>query len=404
MTDSLNNGILSGYRSLGLGAGQSPIPVPPFLPSSVPARINRTVKRSLESLQELLQIRKRLKIHDNPVSHPVAALLVVTPVIPATALVSITLQISHPVAALLVATPVIPATALVSITLQMLYDMVVIGKERWEELFPGDIFEFGDDQVACGAASMPDDLIQRLMQPCDLFPGNRVMDTRIVLRIPKTVNGQPFVLKRFEELLKRKLTGFRGVCSKIIEKYGDEPIEDSYWVMITKQLLNDSIGIGKKAAVAQLRALSVRSEVQYGFPKALEAASVFFFLFIKKPVQNLKFYCLETVRSGAATRTSSIYANVNEKGLWLSVGASSKIIPKIGTVAVARFGTRTPNLGIANTERLSPGLFLSAFKRSAPPLLLSHPSFEDEDFDLENFPPPPPTPPPPPSYPPPRPE
>lgn len=78
-----------------------------------------------------------------------------------------------------------------------------------------------------------------------MVPKKKGKDNLMLVRLPKTLNGE-LTLRRLGELSKKYLTDFRDktgyafVWPGIMDRLGDQPIDRSQWVIMTKNILRGS--------------------------------------------------------------------------------------------------------------------------------------------------------------------
>src|ERR1700722_18043860 len=79
-----------------------------------------------------------------------------------------------------------------------------------------------------------------------VFPGKSAKDSLMLVRLPKTLNGQ-LTLKSLGELAKRYFqdsdTGYRFIWPAITHELENKSIDKSRWVLMTKDALPRSRGI-----------------------------------------------------------------------------------------------------------------------------------------------------------------
>ncbi|MCB1112658.1 MAG: hypothetical protein H7A37_03470 [Chlamydiales bacterium] len=115
--------------------------------------------------------------------------------------------------------------------------------------------------------SVPRELLEELDKPSPYFDGKKVSETAKLFFIPKGLT-----LNNMGELAKSPIEGnkvekgYWYMCSLIEQKHGDIPVQKSYWVLMTTDVIPDSRG---KRRDEQL-ALASRVE-GYDAPNLLEA-------------------------------------------------------------------------------------------------------------------------------------
>jgi hypothetical protein len=122
-----------------------------------------------------------------------------------------------------------------------------------------------------------------LRSPCPAFRGKRVFESHVLFRMPRTVgrtaDGQeiPLTLKTLGELARKYFpntqndTGYREISRNIVDQHGDTPIDESCWMLMTRELLEESRAksfADQQAMVADLADELGRRGV-YAFPDTL---------------------------------------------------------------------------------------------------------------------------------------
>lgn len=132
------------------------------------------------------------------------------------------------------------------------------GKTVWNTYF-GDVGE---------EPPLPAYIDTLLCSPCPFWPGKQVKDTHLLVLIPRTVNGQPFTLKRLVDLVKTPLGG--GQATQIdgcrswldaVQAHASNPAPASHWVLMPKYALPKSPGKTYDVQRAAVNALDAAYEV-----------------------------------------------------------------------------------------------------------------------------------------------
>ena len=151
---------------------------------------------------------------------------------------------------------------------QSLQIPVVFGSQEWSQYFG----EVGT------ALSLPSDIDEILDGLCPFWPDKAVKDTHLLVLIPATVDGEPFSLDLLERLIQCPKGGgcetkYHGYTfSSVQEQFGTQSPKDSYWVLMTRDVLEGSRGkdyASQKALVAQ----HASTDLSYELPGILEAAT-----------------------------------------------------------------------------------------------------------------------------------
>lgn len=138
------------------------------------------------------------------------------------------------------------------------------GKQVWANYFG----EIGEEPP------LPTNLIQLLNSPCPIWANKQTCQTHLLVLIPATINGKPFTLKLLRELIKKPNVGlkttYRSFC---LGEYQDQPVSQSYWILMTRKILEGSSGKEYEAQIAQIQGLTQKTGTLYGPPRIIEAAT-----------------------------------------------------------------------------------------------------------------------------------
>ena len=151
---------------------------------------------------------------------------------------------------------------------QMAISIEAFGAKAWEKYF-GEV----------GAEPrLPSDIAEILGSACPFRAGQVVKDTHLLVLIPARVAGKPFSLNLLGELIQRPKGG--GCATKhnyydsnVREQLGTRSPRYSYWVLMTRDVLEGSRKkdyVSQKALVAHHAS---RTGLPYALPGALEAAT-----------------------------------------------------------------------------------------------------------------------------------
>jgi hypothetical protein len=147
------------------------------------------------------------------------------------------------------------------------------GAEEWKRHF-GDVGS---------APSLPSDIGTVLGGPCPFWPGKKVRDTHLLVLIPASVNGAPFTLDLLGALIQHPKNGghqtqYRFYDDKVRAQLGAKSADRSYWLLMTRDVLEGSRAKGHKAQRALVAGYAKRTDLPYTdfpyrLPRALEAAA-----------------------------------------------------------------------------------------------------------------------------------
>jgi hypothetical protein len=160
-----------------------------------------------------------------------------------------------------------PSTPIITPVLQptpITIPAYAFGKAKWAT-------HFGDIGVE---PTLPSNINQILQGPCPIWPGKTVQETYILVLIPATVNGQPFTLTTLGELIKNSKTGPATQYRYFnLGEYRDAPVNQSYWTLMSKDVIDGSRKQNYKTQFAQVAALAQSTGIAHVVPKVLEAAT-----------------------------------------------------------------------------------------------------------------------------------
>jgi hypothetical protein len=144
----------------------------------------------------------------------------------------------------------------------------VFGVEEWCQYF-------GEVGVA---PPLPSDIDQTLNGSCPFWTEKKVRDTHLLVLIPATVNGKPFSLTLLGELVQQAQGGgystqYRYYGSSTKKQFGAQSPPASYWVLMTRDVLEDSRGRTYSSQQALLAGHAKRTKLPYELPSVLEAAT-----------------------------------------------------------------------------------------------------------------------------------
>lgn len=175
------------------------------------------------------------------------------------------------------------------------------------------------------APPMPLDIETTWQKACYFHPhSKKIKHSHICVYIPKAIGGKPFTLKILSNIAKRYFPhnkeGFIYILPSIAQDFESKPIQKSYWVLMTKEALPETINrIISRESIFPSGSL-------YSIPKTLEVVSCilasYFIsqkkterLFIDDPLSYT--YCEE--RSGECYNV--IVGGFSEKGFSITQSA-----------------------------------------------------------------------------------
>ena len=129
------------------------------------------------------------------------------------------------------------------------------------------------------APPLPDDIVQIMESPCPFWKGKQVKDTHLLALIPSRVGGQPLTLDYLGELIKSPKGGgpatqYAYYWDEARKAIGNQSSERSYWVLMTRDVLDGSRDKSYQDQCALVADHANRTGLAYEVPGALEAAVV----------------------------------------------------------------------------------------------------------------------------------
>jgi F-box domain/Ring finger domain len=157
----------------------------------------------------------------------------------------------------------------------VIYREIAFGNDKWAQRFGKDVVKDEDSKEEFSSFPL-NDFIADCKKFKSIFPEKNAKDSLMLVRLPKTLNGQ-LTLKSLGELVKKYFsdsnTCYRFIWPGIVDELGDKSIDKSRWVLMTKDVLpgsrNKSYGEQQKI-VAEL---AKKSLISYEVPDTLESAA-----------------------------------------------------------------------------------------------------------------------------------
>lgn len=164
----------------------------------------------------------------------------------------------------------------------------VFGEKEWTDYFgrvpPAPAYPPGIEEIWRG--------------PCPIFPEKKVNETHLFVYLPATVNGQPLTLKSLRMLAEQHFSrraevdakaGTEKACGlfhpEIETRYGDQPIGNSCWVLMTNKCLPNSQLLCFSKQQLLIDRLVTRSLLMYEVPKILDAAVCLLARFVSSKIR-----------------------------------------------------------------------------------------------------------------------
>lgn len=234
----------------------------------------------------------------------------------------------------------IPAAALNPLA-QGKLPAIAFGKAEWEK-YVGDI---GVEPP------LPGNIYQILQSPCPFQPGKTIGETHLLTLIPRTVDRDPLTLNSLCELVKNpkqghKLkSGYWLFYEPVESNFGDTPNPNSYWVLVSKEIIPNSLAKRYEVQLQLLQEFNQRSPIQYEAPTMQEAATSILMEYIRSgnrlykndhnacPTQ-ISTNCREIVTIKAPMHTT--VGGLNEDGILITLNVFHEMTV-VGLAAAHRF-------------------------------------------------------------------
>ena len=171
------------------------------------------------------------------------------------------------------------------------YQDIAFSSPKWARCFGEDIVKEEDRQEEF--SSLPMNIAEILKSPGPAFPGKRVIDTHMLVRLPKTLNGE-LSLNSLGNLTKlyfpENSQGYLEADPIILEELGDRPINKSYWVLMTKGILP-----GSKNKYYDEQQKIVANLLGYEIPETLECTACILSQYFDSRVRLFSGYNLQDI-------------------------------------------------------------------------------------------------------------
>lgn len=164
--------------------------------------------------------------------------------------------------------------------LKRLYAERGFGERKWTKYF-GKV---------PNAPALPDNIHEIMQKECPVFRDvtGPVIRTHTLFLIPSTVNGKPLTLRSLCELVAKPKEGhptrFRHMPDEIMQAYGDQQIEQSYWAIMTNKVSDMYINRSYADQCKLLDVINHEMGENYAIPKFLEVAVCIFTKYVSSKV------------------------------------------------------------------------------------------------------------------------
>lgn len=130
------------------------------------------------------------------------------------------------------------------------------------------------DEIEKAYELLPNNIDKILKSNCPAFEDKRIIDTHMLVWIPKKIKGQPVTINNFEKLLEERLEfskyGIRCFRDEIIHQEGDKIIK-SGWALMTTYVIPDSRNKSYIEQKNRVEGFTVDGKKDFHVPKIGEA-------------------------------------------------------------------------------------------------------------------------------------
>lgn len=147
-----------------------------------------------------------------------------------------------------------------------IYREIAFSSKNWAE-WNTDLVK--DVDMRQEMLSLPKNIAEELRRSA--FPGKSIRETHVLVRMPKGLT-----IKKLGELAKKYFpsnTGYRYIWPAIVDKSGDKAVDESVWLLMTKDVLQGSRSKSYSQQKNIVAELAETTGVPYQVPTTLEAAT-----------------------------------------------------------------------------------------------------------------------------------
>lgn len=128
--------------------------------------------------------------------------------------------------------------------------------------------------------TLPFDMAKRMFQQCPIFHEKKIMDTHVLMWIPKTINGEAFAINSICELFKDRFPSpticYYDIWNRILKSYGDIPLNESHWVLLSQNIVPGTVRKSLEEKEQCIAKLANRSGIPYKMPNILDVVTCIF--------------------------------------------------------------------------------------------------------------------------------
>jgi len=169
-----------------------------------------------------------------------------------------------------------------------IWQVLANDQRLWESLYVPHIFGEKEWIKYFGfvkASPIPRSIYPILESDCPFWKGKKVKETHICFLIPESVNNQTFTLKKLEKLVKLPKQGYptkyKHIWKDIFKNYGSLSPSQSYWVLMTKDILDESKNKTYQSQQILVESISKKTKTNYQIPYLLEVVTGLFITYVR---------------------------------------------------------------------------------------------------------------------------
>lgn len=153
------------------------------------------------------------------------------------------------------------------------YAQQAFGKRKWA-IYYGDV---GEEPF------LPKNIHTIMQAACPIWNGKKVVQTHMLLLVPKNIDEKPVTLKSLGELVRAPKRGnptrFSYIQGEVYRALADQPVDKTHWVLMTKDTV-PGCGHSEAEENASIANCSQKAQVEYVLPKVLEVSMGIFMKYV----------------------------------------------------------------------------------------------------------------------------
>lgn len=154
---------------------------------------------------------------------------------------------------------------------KFVYEHIAFGKDKWVKYFHKDIFL--NENMKEDFDALPKDIVHTLMKELSKDK-KRLMDEIMLVWIPQKICGNDLNFRSFKDLVKSilpaKKSGYYHIDQKFEKLNKEYTIKKSFWVMMTKNILNGTLKKTYEQQKFHIDLFSTKMQIDFEVPTVLE--------------------------------------------------------------------------------------------------------------------------------------